>query len=212
MRRYIIIALIILLAGAIYLTNFFISKQRSFGENARLKQENENLKAQLQESQISGIKSQDLNNSPLTAEVFSTYPFNTKNQITINAGEKQGVKKSMTASIGGNILLGRVVDVFENYSVIETIFDPNFQLPVRIGNQQIDALFQGGNEPKLSLIEKTKPVKTSDIVYSASKEFIYGLKVGEVAEIRESSAGVFKEATLTIPFNMNELREVNLLQ
>ncbi len=212
MRRYIIIALIVLLTGTTYLTNFFVSKQRSFDENARLKQENENLKAQIQESQIPSLGSPSLSDSSLTAEVFSTYPFNAKNQIAINAGAKQGVKKSMTATIGGNILLGQVINVFENYSVVQTIFDPNFQLPVRIGDQQIDSLFQGGNEPKLSLIEKTKPVKTGDIVYSASQEFIYGLKVGEVAEIRESSAGVFKEATLTMPFNINELREVNLLQ
>jgi len=212
MRRYLIIGLIILLIGATYLTNFFISKQRSFDENSRLKIENENLKAQIEKSQILNLKSQISGNSYLTAKVFSTYPFNIKNQITVNAGENQEVKKMMTAAVGENILLGQVINVFQNYSVIRTIFDPNFQLPVRIGSQQVDALFQGGNEPRVSLIEKSKAIKTGDIVYSASQEFPYGLKLGEILEIRETSAGVFKEATLKIPFNINELREANILR
>ena len=70
MRRYIIIALIILLAGATYLTNFFISKQRSFDENLRLKRENENLRAEIQMLQSSMPRVQGINSSYLTAQVF----------------------------------------------------------------------------------------------------------------------------------------------
>lgn len=216
MRRYTIILLIILLAGATYLTNFFIAKQRSFDENLRLKTENENLRTQIQKSQLPLVNclsaTTNGSSSVITAEVFSTYPFNIKNQITVNAGEKQGVKKMMTATVDENILLGQVVNVFINYSVIQTIFDPNFQLSVRIGDKQIDGFLQGGNAPKVTLIEKNKQIQTGDIVYSASQEFAYGLKIGEISEINETSAGVFKEATLKMPFNVNELREIQIMK
>ncbi len=211
MRRYVLIILIILLAGATYLTIFFISKQSSFDENLRLKRENENLRAEIQMLQSLMPRVQGINSSYLTAQVFSTYPFNVKSQITINAGENQGIKKMMAVTLGENLLLGLVSDVFANYSVVETIFDPNFQLPVRVGETQIDGLFQGGNEPKMTLIEKSKLVKAGDVVYSASQEFPYGLKIGEINEIKESAAGVFKEAVLKMPFNVNELREVNII-
>jgi len=211
MRRYLLIALIIFLAGATYLTNFFIKKGRSFDENLRLRQENEELHAQLQKYQASSIKQQAVNGNYLTARVFSTYPFNIKNKITVNIGEKQGIKKSMVATVGENILLGQVTDVFENYSVIQTIFDPDWQLPVRIGKEEINGLFKGGNEPKVILIEKEKEIQINDIVYSASQEFPYGLKVGEVVEIKETAAGVFKEAILKMPFNVGELREIKIL-
>ena len=211
MRRYLLIALIIFLAGATYLTNFFIKKERSFDENLRLRQENEELHAQLQKYQASSIKQQAVNGNYLTARVFSTYPFNIKNKITVNIGEKQGIKKSMVATVGENILLGQVTDVFENYSVIQTIFDPDWQLPVRIGKEEINGLFKGGNEPKVILIEKEKEIQINDIVYSASQEFPYGLKVGEVVEIKETAAGVFKEAILKMPFNVGELREIKIL-
>ena len=210
MRRYFLIAIIIAIVAATYLADFFIKKERSFDEVLRLKQENENLRAQIQLLKFNGQNS-ILNTNFITAKVFSTYPFNIKNKITINAGEKQGIKKSMVATVGENILLGQVTDVFENFSVIQTIFDPAWQLPVRIGKKEINGLFKAGNEPKVILIEKEKQIQTDDIVYSASQEFPYGLKIGEVAEIKETAAGVFKEAVLKMPFNVGELREIKIL-
>jgi len=210
MRRYFLIAIIIAIVAATYLADFFIKKERSFDEVLRLKQENENLRAQIQLLKFNGQNS-ILNTNFITAKVFSTYPFNIKNKITINAGEKQGIKKSMVATVGENILFGQVTDVFENFSVIQTIFDPAWQLPVRIGKEEINGLFKAGNEPKVILIEKEKQIQTDDIVYSASQEFPYGLKIGEVAEIKETAAGVFKEAVLKMPFNVGELREIKIL-
>jgi len=194
------------------MTNFFIQKENSFDENLRLKQENENLLAQMQMLQSSSSKSQALSANYLTAKVFSTYPFNIKNQITVNIGTKQGVKKMMTATVGENILLGQVTEVFENYSIVQTIFDSSWQLPIRIGQSEVDGLFQGGNEPKVTLVSKDTLIQAGDVVYSSSREFPYGLKVGEVSEIKETSAGVFKEVVLKIPFNVSELREVNILK
>ncbi len=211
LRRYFIILIVILLTGTIYFTAFFIKKERSFNENLRLKQENQELRAQAQKPQtINNQQSTTNDNNYLTAKVFSTHPFNIKNQITVNVGEKQRIKKLAPAVLKENILIGQVNEVFKNYSVVKTIFDSNFQLPVRIGKDEINALFQGGAEPKVVLIDKEKPVQAGDVVYSASAEFPYGLKIGEISEIKETSAGVFKEAILKMPFNVNELREVNI--
>jgi len=217
MRRYLVFILLIFLLVLTYLTNFFIKKERSFDENLRLKQENESLKAQIQQlttnNRQSITNSQQLatSNNYLVAKVFSTYPFNIKNQITINAGGKQGIKKMMAVTVGGNLLLGYISEVFDEYSIVQTIFDPSWQLPVRIGKEEVDGLFQGGSEPKLVLIAKEKAIQVGDIAYSASQEFPYGLKIGEILEIKENAAGVFKEAVLKIPFNINELREVMVI-
>jgi len=220
MRRYLVFILLIFLLVLTYLTNFFIKKERSFDENLRLKQENESLKAQIQQLEIRNLppvsffatgKSEIPRDNYLVAKVFSTYPFNIKNQITINAGGKQGIKKMMAVTVGGNLLLGYISEVFDEYSIVQTIFDPSWQLPVRIGKEEVDGLFQGGSEPKLVLIAKEKAIQVGDIAYSASQEFPYGLKIGEILEIKENAAGVFKEAVLKIPFNINELREVMVI-
>ncbi len=211
MKRYILAVSIIILIIVIFFTGFFFKKERFFDENIQLRKENENLKAELQKYQILSIKYQEPTDGYLTVKVFSTYPFNVKSQITVNVGEAQGVKKLMPALFGRNILLGQVIEVSKNYSSIQTIFDPGWQLPVRIGEKEINGLLQGGNEPKITFIEKDKPITVGDAVYSAKQGFPLGLKVGEISEIKESAPGVFKEAVLTTPFNIGALREVEIL-
>ncbi|MFH1346907.1 MAG: rod shape-determining protein MreC [Spirochaetota bacterium] len=211
MKRYILAVLIIILVIVVFFTGFFIKKERFSNENIQLKKENENLKAELQGLKIENFEPKILRDGFLTAKVFSIYPFNVKNQITVNAGEARGVKKLAPALFGKNILLGQVIEVSKNYSVIQTIFDPNWQLPVRIGEKEINGLLQGGNEPKITFIEKDKPISAGDAVYSAKQDFPLGLKVGEISEIKESAPGIFKEAVLTVPFNMGDLREVEIL-
>ncbi|MFA5098977.1 MAG: rod shape-determining protein MreC [Candidatus Paceibacterota bacterium] len=211
MKRYILAVSGVILIIIIFFTGFFIKKERFFDENLQLKKENENLKAEVQKHQALSIKYQEPIDGYLTVKVFSTYPFNIKNQIAVNAGEAQGIKKSMPALFGKNILLGQVIEVSKNSSVIQTIFDPNWQLPVRIGEKQTNGLLQGGNEPKITFIEKDKPITVGDAVYSAKQGFPLGLKVGEISDIKESAPGVFKEAVLTTPFNVSDLREVEIL-
>ena len=222
MKKGILIGLVIALIFIVFLTGFFIKKDflkepvflvralfsraDLYEENLFLKQQNEDLRAQINELRTTNYKLQTDNY--LTAKIFSTYPFNIKNQLTINAGEKQGVKKGTTATIGENILVGQIIEVFENYSVARTIFDPKWQLPVRIGEEEVNGLLQGGNEPKITLIEK--PVKAGDIIYSAVADFPYGLKIGEISEIKETASGIFKEAEVKVSYNINELREVNM--
>jgi len=211
MRRGIFIGLIVILIFVVFFTGFFIKKDFAqnliFGdlhrENLLLKQQNEDLKAQIQRLQIADRKY-------LTAEIFSTYPFNFKNQLVIAAGEQQGIKKSATVTVGENILFGQIIEVLENTSVVRTIFDPKWQLSVRIGNKEINGLFQGGNEPKITLIEK--PVNVGDAVYSTGSEFPYALKIGEVSEIKESAGGIFKEAAVALPYTVNDLRNVNIVK
>lgn len=210
-RRYLLILLIVLIAGTAYFTDFFIKNSKEENENALLKRQNQELLAQIQAVQLFGKDSGTDNPSFFEAKVFSAYPFNIKNTITVSGGSKDGIKENMPALVGENILVGRVLKVFPDYSVVQTVFDPSWQMSVRIGASETDGLLEGGNEPKAALIEKSKPCEEGDAVYSASRDFPYGLKIGEVLRVKDDSAGVFKEAILKVPFNSNELRNVRIL-
>ncbi|MBI5079431.1 rod shape-determining protein MreC [Candidatus Wolfebacteria bacterium] len=208
MKRRLLLVLTVLAVIIVYFTGFFIKKDRDFRENLLLKRENENLRGELQLA-AAGVKETGQKNY-LPAKVFSTYPFNFKNKITVNVGEKNGVKKSAVVVFGENILVGQIADVSRDFSVARTIFDPGWQLPVRIGKEEINGLLQGGNEPKIVLIENDKLLETGLVVYSAGEGIPYGLKVGEIKEISKDAMGVFKEAFLKMPFNVGDLREVNI--
>jgi len=141
-------------------------------------------------------------------KVFSTYPFNYKSEITINAGTDNGVKEGSAVTVDSRFLLGKVTTIFSNYSVVQTIFDTDWNMSVRIGKTGVDALFVGGLEPKLTMIALNKSVSTGESIYSAGTGFPYGLEIGKVKDVIEEPTGVFKETTIEFPYNFNELREV----
>lgn len=142
----------------------------------------------------------------IPAFVYSTYPFNDKHLLTVNAGEKNGVREGMAALSGERIFVGKVVRVFREASSVQTIFDPNFELPVRIGEGAENALLKGGAVPHLDLIEKKALVKQGDSVYSAASQLPYGLPIGTVGEIKDLDYEAFRSAALALPYNLNELK------
>lgn len=219
MFRYVLVLLTIVLLLAVFATNFFIKRIYPADENLTLVQENQDLRAQIQRYSIPNLAAEllavsgtsTINANFLAVKVFSTYPFNIKSEITINAGADQGLKSGMVVVLGQNILIGQVKEVSAGISIVQTVFDPTFELPVRVGDKEIDSLFQGGSDPKIILIDKTKSIQNGDFVYSAGSFLPYGLKLGDVAEVKENMAGVFKEATVKIPFNVSDLRDVNVI-
>ena len=62
-------------------------------------------------------------------------------------------------------------------------------------------------------ISKDKKLEDGARVFAASKDFPYGLTIGDL-EILEpsSSAGVFHEAVVKVPYNLNELSNVQVLK
>lgn len=222
MRKYFLFTLIILIVATVFFSGFFINKKnlssavyflaKSFKadiekENIFLRTENENLKAQIQKNQYFNRK-EFQNNGFLSAEVFSTYPLNVKNFLIINKGESDGVEAGAPVMAGNSIFLGVVLSVSKDFSTVRTIFDPGWQIPVKIGENKINGLFTGGNEPKIDLIEKA--VRVGDPVFLAMKGLPVGLKIGDIGEIKESGNGIFKEAVIRVFYSISELENVNL--
>lgn len=146
--------------------------------------------------------------SVLVAKVYSTFPFNNKNLIAINAGSIDGVAIGMPVSLEGNILIGQIIEVSERQSIVRTIFDKDWSIPVRVGVAQYDALLVGSQNPRLTLIDKTNNVSIGDQVISAKRDLPYGMKVGEVSQVNDLVASSFKEASLVLPYDPKDLREV----
>lgn len=231
MKKLPFIILIIILLVITFFTSFFITKSKFslnqifltkkslYNENLSLKKENQELKAQIFKLQQAEKYQQDLSSTNIwlkqyqykVAKLISAYPFNTKNTVLIALGINDGTKKEMPVVVSDNILFGQVEEVFNQYSIVKTIFDSSFQTPIRIGETEINGFLTGGDKIKISLIEKSKDVKIGDVVYSTSLNFPYGLKIGEIKEINDSTNNNFKEAIISPSFNFNDLRNVYLI-
>ena len=224
MRRAILIILTAILIAATFFSSLFIKKNYLSAavyfvtdyfktdlrrENVSLKFENENLRAQLQKIQAFKLQSDSPKNY-LESRVFSTYPFNVRDVLVIDKGSADGVKKGQAVVLKDNIFLGQVAGVSENSASIRTVFDPNWQLSVKIGENKINGLFDGGNDLKITLIEK--PVRPGDAVFLASKDLPLDLKIGDIQSIKEDQGGIFKEAAVSVPYNVSELESVYLIR
>jgi cell shape-determining protein MreC len=171
--------------------------------------ENDSLKSEI--IQLENFKNFLSSNSQkyLPVSVFSAYPFNFKNEIILNAGKNESVNLGAPVIYGGS-LIGKINNVFSSMSSAQTIFDSSWQSSVYIGQSGVSALLVGGNYPKITLINKDAQVSNGDLVYNADKRFPYGLPMATVGDVSYSLNGIFKEATLKIDYNINDLRIVSI--
>lgn len=207
--RYLIFLPVIILFGAFY---FYMPIIPVWGwisglasQEQQLILENESLKAQIKEL---GIMNNELRDSYLVAKIYSTYPFNDKHIFTIAAGVNQNLFESMPVLAAKNIFLGKIIKVFDDYSEVKSIFSPDWQMSVKIGEKGVDGLLVGGLNPKVTMVVSDKEISVGEGVYSTGKEFPYGLKVGKVRSVQVGTSSFFQEALIDLPYDFNNLREV----
>ena len=220
MRKYVSIGVIVLLSALIVRNgSFFDVKLRTSSllgavlgidfENPKelrqrietLEKENERLKAELLEKSNETISS---------IKVYSSYPFNSRSEIAIAGGAEDSISQGDTVVYSGTVLVGRVKSVFESSSIVTTIFDPSWEMAVRIGTSEADALLKGGNELKIFLIPQDATIEEGDTVISADRNLPYGLELGYISKIENTEGDVFKEAVLEPALKLRNLRDVTI--
>jgi cell shape-determining protein MreC len=172
-----------------------------------LNAENVVLKAQLAELQT--VQS-ELPNAPqgyLRAMVYSRYPMNFRNEILVNMGAHEGVAAGK-AVLFGNIFIGKVTNVFSDSALVQTVFDGDFKMPVRVGSLGYDALLMGGAYPKAGSISKKASLASGDVIITADPNFPYGLPVGVIRDMSISADNLFEEATIDFTYDINSMQTV----
>jgi cell shape-determining protein MreC len=169
--------------------------------------QNEALQAQLAELQ--GIAAQIPQNpqNQIRAMVYVQYPFGFKNELLVNAGSNQSVVIGKAVTFQG-IFIGTVTGVFPDSAVVQTIFDPAFKMPVRIGAQSYDALVVGGADPKATSIAKDAEIVSGDVIYTAAAGLPYGLPVGVINATSTSGDNLFEEASVNFGYDINAIQSV----
>lgn len=181
-------------------------------ELSALALENQSLRAELQVAKNQPAIIQNSRAEYVSARVYSSYPFNNASRLLINAGSNQGIEVGDVALVAPGIFLGEVVSATQSKSEIRTLFDPGWELPVKIGDDKTDSLLIGSHEPRLTLISKKKPTLSGDAVILAAKNYPYGLTVGTVGDLKDSERDLFQEAELQTPYVISELNDVLIIK
>jgi cell shape-determining protein MreC len=118
----------------------------------------------------------------------------------------------MPVAVAETILVGQISQVFKNYSLARTIFSPDWEIPVRIGEKKIPALLIGGPNLKLTMIVNDQRIFDGQPVFVSSQDFPYGMKIGETVNVKSDSAtGVFQEAGVKIDYDLGGLTQLTIL-
>ena len=103
-----------------------------------IEKENERLRKQI------GLPLQK-SNKLILASVISKDSSDFGKYFLINKGEKDGIKEKSIVIASGNLLVGQVVEIFDSFSRIQLIIDPNSLVNARIQDSEIVGLIKGGS-------------------------------------------------------------------
>jgi cell shape-determining protein MreC len=169
--------------------------------------QNEILQAKLAELQAVAAQMPQFSGEGIRAMVYAQYPFGFKNNFFINAGSQDGVLTGKAVIFQG-IFIGDIIQVFPDYAEVQTVFDPGFKLPIRIGSQSADGLLVGGAYPKATSISKSAVIPGGSIVSLDAPGLPYGLPIGTVDATSTSPDNLFQEASLNFAYDINTVQTV----
>lgn len=194
-------------------------------ENQELKIENEKLLAKIKDiseyteenerlKKLLGISYEMSEYETVAARVVAFDTDNWFSGITIDKGEKDGIKVSDTV-IAAEGIVGQVSEVGYNWAKISTIINPESSAGVRIvrngeiGISEGDVKLSKTNKCKLAYLAANASVIAGDILETSGLGGIYppGLMVGKIAEVRKDSMGRLDYAVIEPFIDFDNLYE-----
>lgn len=191
---------------------FLVPQLNQAADSKSLILENESLKTELAKLRVMKSVISNGTDGMLQAFVYSNYPFNLKSQLLVGGGADKGVKLGqpvfVSSASSNPVLIGKIIEVFAKDSLVETVFDSNFQISVKVGPAGVSSLLKGGNSPRLTLMPKDAKISEGDAVYSSEQDYPFGMPIGLAKNISLSSDQFFEEADLETAYNPNDLQTV----
>ncbi|HUC01670.1 MAG TPA: rod shape-determining protein MreC [Candidatus Paceibacterota bacterium] len=183
----------------------------SQADSQTLAAQNDALEAQLAQLQVVAAELPTSSPDEIRAMVYSRYPMNFRNELLANAGADQGVASGSAVMFQG-MLVGQVTGVYAGSSLVQTVFDNDLKMPVRIGSTGANGLLQGGSDPTIGSIAEGSAVAPGDIVYSAAPGLPYGLPIATITATSTSPDNLFEQASLSFPYDVNDVETVLIMK
>lgn len=173
-----------------------------------LKQENQSLRAQL-----NFLKKEK---RFVLAEVIGKGVDKTSNSLIINRGEADGIKLGNPVVVEEGFLLGKVMKVEKNISIIQLITDNQSKIAASILNHEKTlGVVQGehGISLKMTMIPQNETVNINDLVITSGLEIKIprGLIIGKVESIQKELYEPFQSANLQPLTDLNKVAAAAVL-
>jgi rod shape-determining protein MreC len=176
-------------------------------ENSRMKEmayTNERLKRLL------GFR-EKVSSSIVAAEVIGQDPSSWFKSVTLNKGEKDGIRKGM-AVISPEGVVGQILKTSRNHSTVLLITDYNSAIDAVVQRTRSKAIVEGKgeNQCQLKYLLRSEEVVVGDMVVTSGLggNFPKGLTVGEIRKVDKKEYGIFQYAELVPSVDLTKLEEV----
>jgi len=194
-------------------------------ENEQLRKELDDLRAQAATNDDARRQLEELQ-TQLKLPVLATIPHvearitsgpltNFDHTIEISKGANDGIKVNMPVVAGG--LVGRVVQVTADRSIIKLVTDPDFQVGVKLAASQDIGLSrgQGDNSPlQITGIQPTTEVPNGDVVTTSGQSDSYfppDIPVGAVTRAEKTADQLQQILTVETTVDFSRLSYVSVL-
>jgi len=155
-----------------------------------------------------------ISSSVIAAEVIGQDPSSWFKSMTINKGEKEGVKKGM-AVISPEGVVGQILKTAPYHSTILLITDYNSAVDSIVQRIRAKAIVEGKGENRCQLkyLLRSEDVVVGDIVVTSGVggNFPKGLMVGEIRKVDRKEHGIFQYAELVPSVDLTKLEEVLII-
>jgi rod shape-determining protein MreC len=136
--------------------------------------------------------------------------------LMVSAGEKQGVKTGQVVLSQEGSLVGRVEEVYEDFSRIMLISNTKSAAGVEIEGKDFYALAKGQGNLKLilDLVEKNKNVEEGDLLATSALGGIFpsGIALGKVSKIQSQAAASFLQIEIEPLFRIENLNNLFIIK
>jgi rod shape-determining protein MreC len=152
-------------------------------------------------------------NSPsmIGAEVIGQDPSSWFKSVTINKGERDGVKKGM-AVISPAGVIGQIFKTAPHYAIVLLLTDYNSAVDSIVQRTRAKTIVEGKGENRCQLkyLRRAEEVAVGDVVVTSGLggNFPKGLMVGEIKKVDKKGHGVFQYAELVPSVDLTQLEEV----
>ena len=209
---------------AVGIKDLIFSYEDFIAENENLKKENMALKlGKIRDEKIYEENERLLKllamkeNNLYTGELkFARVSFsdinNLNNKVYIDLGEEDNIKVNMIA-VYGDYLVGKVSKVYDNYSELELITNPNSIVSARTEDDVL-GIARGGDEENGLLYFQPSVYEDNltidDEIFTSGVSDIYpeGIKIGKIEKVNDKENYAYKMIILKPGFENKDLKEV----
>jgi len=184
---------------------------------SELQKENDEMKEMVFENErLRGLlQFQDRMAAPMIgAGVVGQDPSSWFRSITINRGERDGVRKGM-AVISPDGVVGQILKTSSRYSVVLLITDYSSAVDAIVQRTRAKAIVEGEGENRCQLkyLLRSEEIVTGDVIITSGLGGVFpkGLKVGEIRSVDKKGHGIFQFAELVPSVDLTKLEEVMVI-